>query len=198
MQKKANKSTSDIQTHPNHFSFNYGLSLFMQLSSCALSFSFLNIYFNYIHLTGLSCHSVPIPPLCAFSAWLYMLFLNLSHFARSLISRLKNMIFFFPVSVSADAGSFVCPVPAWRVLCKKGFIPFSLFLPSYRVTIISHPLPCTPPPSILLKAWQKPTLPCLPASAPFILLPGRHTEDREEEREKERAPFVCQRLQTAT
>lgn len=66
------------------------------------------------------------------------------------------------------------------VLCRRYFLPFSLFLPSY-----THPLPCTPPPSILLRAWQKPTLPCLLASAPLILLPARHTRRTERKKEKE-------------
>lgn len=71
------------------------------------------------------------------------------------------------------------------MLCRRYFLPFSLFLPSYTATSLTHPLPCTPPPSILLGAWQKPTLPCLLASAPLILLPARHTRRTERKKEKE-------------
>lgn len=92
--------------------------------------------------------------------------------------------------------SFPCTVEEVFYSC----LPFSFFLPSYKPTRLTHPLPCTPPPSILLRAWQKPTLPCLPASAPLILHTSpAHGGRRGGEREKERAAFVHRRLlQTAT
>ena len=72
--------------------------------------------------------------------------------------------------------------------CRRYFFQIHFSLPlQLQATMLSHPpLPCTPPPSILLRAWQKLTLPCLPASTPLKLLPARRTKDREEERQKER------------
>lgn len=133
------------------------------------SVPFLFIYNTFIHLTGSSsCHSPTL-----LSALLTPCFISRSQsslsvallfmFSHSLITCQKNVIFF---STSSASGSFVRPFLARLMSYKRYFIPFSLFLPSYTATTLSHPLPSTPPPSILLRAWQKTHTPLSPSLRP--------------------------------
>ncbi|CAB1455853.1 unnamed protein product [Pleuronectes platessa] len=60
----------------------------------------------------------------------------------------------------------------------------------HRATALSHPLPGTPPPSILLRPWQKPILPS-PSLRPFPYppytptSPGAQTTERKREKKKD-------------
>lgn len=118
--RRLTKGTSDIQTLPNPVSSDAIFFLYASIYTyfvLLLVSPLLLIYYTYMHLTGSSCHSLPLPPLCAFSALLYLSFPTLAvssspfhMFSHSLITCLRTVIFFSTSRCSRVI--FVCPFHA--------------------------------------------------------------------------------------
>ena len=191
--KGRTKGTSDIQTLPNPVSSGTIYCLYTTVSSSFYLFLHsILIYYTFLTLS-----------LC-FSTLLHLSFPNPRHLSFSHVFS-DNM----PENFYSPAA--VCPFPCMISVFQEVFHPrLSLSTQlqsepphSHIHTHIHTPFPAPRPLPYCSGPGKKKThthTPLPPSlRPPLILLPARRTEDREaRKRKKKRAPFVCQRLQTAT